>query len=46
MARVFAVSVEEDDILILASDKLSDDLWDADILDEAVRFRRSKGEFG
>ena len=33
--------VQEDDILILASDGLSDNLWDADILDEVVRFRRS-----
>ncbi|KAH9846021.1 phosphatase 2C-like domain-containing protein [Lenzites betulinus] len=40
-ARVFTVPVEEDDILILASDGLSDNLWDADILDEVVRFRRS-----
>ncbi|KAI0665465.1 phosphatase 2C-like domain-containing protein [Trametes maxima] len=40
-ARVFTVPVQEDDILILASDGLSDNLWDADILDEVVRFRRS-----
>ena len=40
-ARVFTVPVEEDDILILASDGLSDNLWDKDILDEVVRFRRS-----
>ncbi|EIW52806.1 uncharacterized protein TRAVEDRAFT_61130 [Trametes versicolor FP-101664 SS1] len=40
-ARVFTVPVEEDDILILASDGLSDNLWDADILDEVVRFRHS-----
>ena len=33
--------VQEDDILILASDGLSDNLWDTDILDEVVRFRRS-----
>ncbi len=31
----------EDDILILASDGLSDNLWDEDILDEVVRFRRT-----
>ncbi|KAI9058905.1 hypothetical protein FKP32DRAFT_1688401 [Trametes sanguinea] len=40
-ARVFTVPVEADDILILASDGLSDNLWDAEILDEVVRFRRS-----
>ncbi|KAI0665554.1 hypothetical protein C8Q78DRAFT_986097 [Trametes maxima] len=40
-SRVFTVPVQEDDILILASDGLSDNLWDADILDEVVRFRRS-----
>lgn len=33
--------VQQDDILILASDGLSDNLWDKDILDEVVRFRRS-----
>ena len=40
-ARTFTIPVQEDDILILASDGLSDNLWDADILDEVVRFRRS-----
>ncbi|KAH9939727.1 phosphatase 2C-like domain-containing protein [Epithele typhae] len=40
-ARIFTVPVEEDDILILASDGLSDNLWDAEILDEVARFRRS-----
>ncbi|CDO70670.1 hypothetical protein BN946_scf184761.g7 [Trametes cinnabarina] len=40
-ARVFTVPVEADDILILASDGLSDNLWDAEILDEVVRFRKS-----
>ncbi|KAI0758647.1 phosphatase 2C-like domain-containing protein [Trametes elegans] len=40
-ARVFTVPVQQDDILILASDGLSDNLWDRDILDEVVRFRRS-----
>lgn len=38
---MFTVPVQEDDILILASDGLSDNLWDKDILDEVVRFRRS-----
>ncbi|KAI0739477.1 phosphatase 2C-like domain-containing protein [Daedaleopsis nitida] len=40
-ARIFTIPVQEDDILILASDGLSDNLWDTDILDEVVRFRRS-----
>ena len=40
-ARIFTIPVQEDDILILASDGLSDNLWDGDILDEVVRFRRS-----
>ncbi|KAI0740415.1 phosphatase 2C-like domain-containing protein [Earliella scabrosa] len=40
-ARVFTIPVQQDDILILASDGLSDNLWDKDILDEVVRFRRS-----
>ncbi|KZT01666.1 uncharacterized protein LAESUDRAFT_763533 [Laetiporus sulphureus 93-53] len=39
-ARVFTVPVQADDILILASDGLSDNLWDEDVLDEVVRFRR------
>ena len=41
MTRVFTIPVQQDDILILASDGLSDNLWDKDILDEVVRFRRS-----
>jgi hypothetical protein len=32
--------VKKDDILILASDGLSDNLWDEEVLDEVVRFRR------
>lgn len=40
-AQVFTLPVVENDILILASDGLSDNLWDEDILDEVVRFRRS-----
>ena len=32
--------MQEKHIPILASDSLSDNLWDADILDEVVRFRR------
>ena len=30
-----------DDILILASDGLSDNLWDEEVLDEVARFRRT-----
>ncbi|KAI0687816.1 hypothetical protein BC835DRAFT_1375392 [Cytidiella melzeri] len=40
-ARTFSIPAQKDDILILASDGLSDNLWDEDILDEVVRFRRS-----
>ena len=39
-AKIFTIPVEADDILVLASDGLSDNLWDEDILDEVVRFRR------
>ncbi|KAJ7600397.1 phosphatase 2C-like domain-containing protein [Mycena floridula] len=39
-AHVFTLPVQADDILILASDGLSDNLWDEDILDEVVRFRK------
>ncbi|CCL98463.1 uncharacterized protein FIBRA_00461 [Fibroporia radiculosa] len=38
-AQLFTVPVQVDDILILASDGLSDNLWDEDVLDEVVRFR-------
>lgn len=40
-AQAFTIPVQEDDILILASDGLSDNLWDEDILDEVVRFRHA-----
>ena len=40
-AHTFTIPVQEDDILILTSDGLSDNLWDEDILDEVVRFRNS-----
>ncbi|KAH0580280.1 hypothetical protein H2248_001794 [Termitomyces sp. 'cryptogamus'] len=40
-ARIFSVPVLPDDILILASDGLSDNLWDEDVLDEVARFRRT-----
>ncbi|KAJ3480079.1 hypothetical protein NLI96_g8609 [Meripilus lineatus] len=40
-AKVFTIPVQADDILVLASDGLSDNLWDEDILDEVVRFKRS-----
>ncbi|KAH9840726.1 phosphatase 2C-like domain-containing protein [Rhodofomes roseus] len=39
-AQVFRIPVQADDILILASDGLSDNLWDEDVLDEVIRFRR------
>ena len=34
------VPVKKVDILILASDGLSDNQWDEEVLDEVVRFRR------
>lgn len=40
-AHYFTLPVRADDILILASDGLSDNLWDEDVLDEVVKFRRS-----
>jgi hypothetical protein len=40
-AHVFTLPVQADDILILASDGLSDNLWDEDVLDETLRFRHS-----
>jgi len=36
-AMVITIPVKADDILILASDGLSDNLWDEDVLDEVVR---------
>lgn len=38
--------MQADDILILASDGLSDNLWDEDVLDEIVRMRRSWSSLG
>ncbi|KAI0319464.1 hypothetical protein OF83DRAFT_1109968 [Amylostereum chailletii] len=40
-AQLLTLPVRADDILILASDGLSDNLWDEDVLDEVVRFRRA-----
>ncbi|KAF7986804.1 hypothetical protein HWV62_20434 [Athelia sp. TMB] len=40
-AHTFTLPIQRDDILILASDGLSDNLWDEDVLDEVVRMRRS-----
>jgi serine/threonine protein phosphatase PrpC len=40
-AMVITIPVKGDDILILASDGLSDNLWDEDVLDEVVRFKKS-----
>ncbi|KAM5530496.1 hypothetical protein V8D89_015850 [Ganoderma adspersum] len=40
--EIFTVPVQQDDILIIVSDGLSDNLWDKDILDEVIiRFRPS-----
>jgi hypothetical protein len=38
--KIFSLPVQADDILVLATDGLSDNLWDDEILDEVVRFRR------
>ena len=38
---MITIPVHADDILILASDGLSDNLWDEDVLDEVLRFRRT-----
>jgi len=38
---VITLPVHADDILVLASDGLSDNLWDEEVLDEVVRFRRT-----
>ncbi|KAF5378089.1 hypothetical protein D9615_007604 [Tricholomella constricta] len=40
-AHIVTLPVRPDDILILASDGLSDNLWDEDVLDEVARFRRT-----
>lgn len=40
-ACVITLPVQADDILILATDGLSDNLWDEEILDEVVRFQRN-----
>ena len=37
----FSVPVQEDDILILALDSLSDNCWNADILGEVTQLRSS-----
>lgn len=39
-ARVVTLPVQEGDIVILASDGLSDNLWDEEVVDEVVRMRR------
>jgi serine/threonine protein phosphatase PrpC len=38
-AQMFNLPVQADDILILASDGLSDNLWDEEVLEEVVRVR-------
>ena len=38
-AQVFGIPVTADDILILASDGLSDNLWDEEVLEEVVRVK-------
>lgn len=41
--RLHTIPAYPNDILILASDGLSDNLWDAEILDEVTRVRQSLG---
>ena len=41
--HTFTLPVLADDILILASDGLSDNLWDEDVLDEVLKFRNQGG---
>jgi hypothetical protein len=40
-ATIITLPVKANDILILASDGLSDNLWDEDVLDEVVRFKKT-----
>ncbi|PPR04630.1 hypothetical protein CVT26_015009 [Gymnopilus dilepis] len=40
--HTFTLPVRQDDILILASDGLSDNLWDEDVLDEVLKFRQNE----
>jgi protein phosphatase PTC7 len=39
-ARTVEIQVKEGDIVILASDGMTDNLWDEDILDEVLKFCR------
>ncbi len=41
--HTFTLPILADDILILASDGLSDNLWDEDVLDEVLKFKRREG---
>jgi protein phosphatase PTC7 len=38
MAQVVTLPMRTDDILVLASDGLSGNLWDENVLDKVVRF--------
>ncbi|KAJ8521594.1 hypothetical protein ONZ45_g1776 [Pleurotus djamor] len=40
-AHLTTLPVQEDDILILASDGMADNLWDAEVLDEVVKFKHA-----
>lgn len=40
-AQTFTIPIQQDDILILASDGLSDNLWDEEVLDEVIRMKKS-----
>jgi len=42
-ARSVEIEVRPDDIVILASDGMTDNLWDEDVLDEVEKFRKAMG---
>jgi len=42
-ARSISIPVQPDDILILSSDGMTDNLWDEDVLDEVTKFTETVG---
>ena len=45
-AQSISIKVQPDDVLILSSDGMSDNLWDEDVLDEVQKFMsHARGEF-